>query len=101
MLAERWRVHHNSIRPHSSLAYRPPAPEIWVAKGLGCGEVETATRFPLLHTSGCDEILFSSLRYTNNPTGAKDRADQNDLDGTHVAQYPACVTVGRYVLKCQ
>ena len=50
VLAERWRVHYNTIRPHSSPGYRPPAPEAWLAKSLGCGEVETATRFPLLHT---------------------------------------------------
>ena len=24
---ERWREHYNRFRPHSSLAYRPPAPE--------------------------------------------------------------------------
>jgi len=50
VLAERWRVHYNTVRPHSSLGYRPPAPEVWVVKNLGNGEVETATRFPLLHT---------------------------------------------------
>jgi transposase InsO family protein len=50
VLAERWRVHYNTIRPHSSLGYRPPAPAAWLAKSLGHGEVETATRFPLLHT---------------------------------------------------
>ena len=27
ILTERWRRHYNSIRPHSSLGYRPPAPE--------------------------------------------------------------------------
>ena len=27
MLIERWRQHYNRIRPHSSLGYRPPAPE--------------------------------------------------------------------------
>ncbi len=26
VLAERWRVHYNTIRPHSSLGYRPPVP---------------------------------------------------------------------------
>ena len=26
-LIERWRVHFNTKRPHSSLGYRPPAPE--------------------------------------------------------------------------
>ena len=50
VLAERWRVHYNTIRPHSSLGYRPPAPEAWLTNDMGCGEVETATRFPLLHT---------------------------------------------------
>jgi hypothetical protein len=54
VLAERWRVHYNTVRPHSSLGYRAPAPEAWVAKSFGYGEVETATRFPLLHTPDCD-----------------------------------------------
>ena len=27
VLIERWRRHYNTIRPHSSLGYRPPAPE--------------------------------------------------------------------------
>lgn len=27
VLIERWRRHYNAVRPHSSLGYRPPAPE--------------------------------------------------------------------------
>ena len=27
ILTEQWRVHYNTVRPHSSLGYRPPAPE--------------------------------------------------------------------------
>ena len=27
ILIERWRRHYNAHRPHSSLGYRPPAPE--------------------------------------------------------------------------
>ncbi len=27
VLIEAWRRHYNSVRPHSSLGYRPPAPE--------------------------------------------------------------------------
>jgi putative transposase len=27
VLLERWRIHYNTKRPHSSLGYRPPAPE--------------------------------------------------------------------------
>lgn len=53
-LAERWRVHYDTKRPQPSLGYKPSAPEAWVVKCLGYGEVETATRFPLLHTPDCD-----------------------------------------------
>ena len=27
LFIERWRQHYNTIRPHSALGYRPPAPE--------------------------------------------------------------------------
>ena len=27
ILIERWRVHYNTVRPHSALKYMPPAPE--------------------------------------------------------------------------
>jgi putative transposase len=57
VLCERWRVHYNTVRPHSSLGYRPPAPEAWLTSiNMGHGEVETAARFPLLHTPDCDGI---------------------------------------------
>ena len=26
VLIERWRRHYNTVRPHSALGYRPPAP---------------------------------------------------------------------------
>ena len=29
VLIERWRRHYNTVRPHSALGYRPPAPEAW------------------------------------------------------------------------
>ncbi len=28
VLTERWRRHYNTVRPHSALGYRPPAPEV-------------------------------------------------------------------------
>ena len=37
VLAERWRGHYNTVRPHSSLGYRPPAPQAWAATSLGRG----------------------------------------------------------------
>ena len=31
VLIEQWRVHYNTVRPHSSRGYRPPAPEVVMA----------------------------------------------------------------------
>ena len=60
VLAERWRVHYNTVRPHSSLGYRPPAPEAWQTEiKTGCGEVESKGRFPLPHTPDGGEILVA------------------------------------------
>jgi transposase InsO family protein len=30
VLIEQWRLEYNTVRPHSSLKYRPPAPEAWL-----------------------------------------------------------------------
>ena len=55
VLAERFRVHYNTVRPHSSLGYRPPAPQACQGtNNPGHGEVESTNRFPLLHTPDCD-----------------------------------------------
>ena len=27
IVVEQWRKHYNTVRPHSSLGYRPPAPQ--------------------------------------------------------------------------
>ena len=36
VLIEQWRVHYNTVRPHSSLGYRPPAPDVIGLGGPGC-----------------------------------------------------------------
>ena len=30
ILIESWRRHYNAVRPHGSLGYKPPAPEVFV-----------------------------------------------------------------------
>ena len=30
VVIESWRRHYNAVRPHESLGYRPPAPEVFV-----------------------------------------------------------------------
>jgi len=38
ILIEAWRLHYNTVRPHSSLGYRPPAPKTakppWLPSGF-------------------------------------------------------------------
>jgi len=57
IIIERWRVEYNTLRPHSSLGYRPPAPAAVVPATINAteeetrhGNVETAARFPHFHT---------------------------------------------------
>ena len=48
VLAERWRVHYNTVRPHSSLGYRPPAPEAWLSetsRGVEKWKTKNASHF--------------------------------------------------------
>ena len=35
VLIEAWRRHYNTVRPHSSLGYRPPASEAFLPRGAG------------------------------------------------------------------
>ena len=31
IVIESWRRHYNAVRPHGSLGYKPPAPEVFVS----------------------------------------------------------------------
>ena len=31
VVIESWRRHYNAVRPHASLGFRPPAPEVFVS----------------------------------------------------------------------
>jgi transposase InsO family protein len=44
VLIENWRRHYNAVRPHSSLGYRPPAPEAILppARGLPYATLRSA-----------------------------------------------------------
>ena len=60
-LAERWRIYYNTERPHSSLGYRPPAPQTWQPdRTTGHGKVESKNRFPLFHAPDCGDELTNS-----------------------------------------
>ena len=42
IVIEQWRKHYNTIRPHSALNYRPPAPQTFapLAHRLGSGPIK-------------------------------------------------------------
>jgi putative transposase len=56
VLIERWRVQYNTIRPHSSLGYRPPAPEAWQVEEPGSAALRQALR-PKGHALGLTWLL--------------------------------------------
>jgi Integrase core domain len=58
VLAERWRVHYNTVRPYSSLRYRPPAPEAWLTSTTRQqGEpVASLPPYPCCHTLHRSEL---------------------------------------------
>jgi putative transposase len=43
IVIEEWRCHYNRIRPHSSLGYRPPAPEVVLWPAAQPGPASPAT----------------------------------------------------------
>jgi hypothetical protein len=70
VLAERWRVHDNTIRPHSSLGYRSPAPEAWAQ-----ASVSKPPPSSIAHHSV--ERIFALDNAFSLIDGTKDRADHN------------------------
>ena len=44
VLIEAWRRHYNAIRPHGSLGYRPPAPEMIVPPSWPPGSATPVTQ---------------------------------------------------------
>jgi transposase InsO family protein len=53
IVIESWRHHYNTRRPHSSLGYRPPAPEVvqWPASpsGTAAPAIPTVAPRPAMH----------------------------------------------------
>ena len=50
VLLERWRWHYNHVRPHSSLGYKPPAPEATLPGEPGSAPLRLALQATHSHT---------------------------------------------------
>jgi len=46
IIIENWRRHYNEIRPHSSLGYKPPAPEAFIPPPLLASHPMSSVRRP-------------------------------------------------------
>ena len=46
ILIESWRRHYNAVRPHASLGYRPPAPEVFLPAFAAWPAAPTGSAFP-------------------------------------------------------
>ncbi len=92
VLVERWRNHFNTVRPHSSLGYRPPAPEArqpW-APGFappstqGCvrGQSTTWGLVSLVGAGQSGDLLVQLARDTEDG-GLGGRVDVLELDSLY------------------
>jgi hypothetical protein len=57
---ENWGRHYNTVRPHSLLGYRPPAPEVFVCPAQNLGP-----------TYGPGKFSDAQKEYTNRDRQAK------------------------------
>ncbi len=53
VLIERWRVHYNTVRPHSALGYRPSAPEARLIASQWAGSAPFAPLTALRPPTAC------------------------------------------------
>lgn len=60
MLTERWRIHYNTVRPHSASEYHPPAPGAWIIV-----EPDFATNRPPQQPQGTNIRLTIDIRTTH------------------------------------
>ena len=68
IVIESWRRHYNTIRPHQSLGYKPPAPEVFVPafrRGAGCARPTGVVAFVRR-----GRTALSRLQATPNETAA-------------------------------
>src|SRR5262249_39093454 len=57
IVIESWRRHYNTIRPHASIGYKPPAPEVFVPAFANLKLI-----FHLDHSAGADHCdLFATI----------------------------------------
>jgi hypothetical protein len=73
IVIESWRRHYNAIRPHASLGYRAPAPEVFVPALAAWPAAQLQSAAP-----GHASLAYETeLKLTSNPDHSVG-ADQSD-----------------------
>jgi hypothetical protein len=66
IIIESWRRFYNTLRPHGSLGYKPPAPEVFIP-AIARGGCATPTGFAA--RAGADTVNALTI-YPDHPMGA-------------------------------
>ena len=69
VLIESWRCHYNVARPHSSLGYRPPAPETIVMPSWPPGSLRSAGHPAWPGNPQCTNIQLGPVDGAGHPSG--------------------------------
>ena len=48
LIIESWRRHYDTVRPHGSIGYKPPAPEVFVPAFAACPASQPRTAPPAM-----------------------------------------------------
>ena len=72
IVIESWRRHYNTVRPHASLGYRPPAPQVFVSGILrvaGCAGARASVKltFQLDHSMKAGQPTSSNYERRQHP----------------------------------
>ena len=93
VLVERWRQHYNRVRPHSSLGYRPPAPEAIAFEALAA----SCATWPGDSTPPAADLVAEAC-WTNIRSGTMDGGRSDEVCVTVRASTISDVTAVRVAI---
>jgi hypothetical protein len=80
VLIEQWRHHYNTVRPHSSLGYRPPAPQTFYAHAAPSRSdgAHAVVSVPLVQN--VRQVMTTVGTFLGSHVGSRHRAGSDSLE---------------------